>query len=72
MARAGHHGGEIVAHARGRASYALDRIELEIWWMAGDQRRTFPLDSYRRRILRAGRFACRGPAMKRVLAPASR
>ena len=33
--------------------YALDRIELEIWWMAGNQRRTFPLESYRRRILRA-------------------
>ena len=26
----------------------LDRIQLEIWWMAGDQRRTFTLDGYRR------------------------
>jgi hypothetical protein len=33
--------------------YALDRIELEIWWVAGDRRRTFPLESYRRRIMRA-------------------
>jgi prepilin-type N-terminal cleavage/methylation domain-containing protein len=33
--------------------FALDRIQLEIWWMAGQQRRTFALDSYRRRTLRA-------------------
>jgi general secretion pathway protein I len=33
--------------------FALDRIQLEIWWMAGPQRRTFALDSYRRRTLRA-------------------
>jgi type II secretory pathway pseudopilin PulG len=32
--------------------FALDRIQLEIWWMAGPQRRTFALDSYRRRTLR--------------------
>jgi general secretion pathway protein I len=32
--------------------FALDRIQLEIWWMAGPQRRTFVLDSYRRRTLR--------------------
>ena len=32
--------------------YVLDRIQLEIWWMSGGQRRTFPLDSYRRRTLR--------------------
>jgi general secretion pathway protein I len=31
---------------------ALDRIELEIWWMSGQQRRTFTLDSYRRRAIR--------------------
>ena len=33
--------------------FALDRIQLEIWWMAGDQRRTFELDGYRRRTLKA-------------------
>jgi hypothetical protein len=33
--------------------FALDRIELEIWWMAGGTRRTFPLEGYRRRIMRA-------------------
>jgi general secretion pathway protein I len=32
--------------------YVLDRIQLEIWWMSGGQRRTFPLESYRRRVLR--------------------
>lgn len=26
----------------------LDRLQVEIWWMAGEQRRTFTLDSYRR------------------------
>lgn len=26
---------------------AIDRIELEIWWMAGEDRRTFRLDGYR-------------------------
>jgi type II secretory pathway pseudopilin PulG len=32
--------------------YVLDRIQLEIWWMSGGQRRVFPLESYRRRTLR--------------------
>ena len=27
---------------------AIDRVELEVWWMAGDQRRTFTLEGYRR------------------------
>jgi len=32
--------------------YVLDRIQLEIWWMSGGQRRSFPLESYQRRTLR--------------------
>jgi general secretion pathway protein I len=32
--------------------YVLDRVQVEIWWMSGGQRRTFPLESYRRRTLR--------------------
>ena len=32
--------------------FALDRIQLEVWWMDGAHRRTFGLESYRRRILR--------------------
>jgi general secretion pathway protein I len=30
---------------------ALDRIELQIWWMSGNQRRTFTLEGFRTRIL---------------------
>ena len=36
--------------------YVLDRLELEIWWMSGGQRRTFTLDAYRRRTLRPEDF----------------
>jgi len=32
--------------------FALDRIELEIWWIYGAQRHTFNLDGYRRRVLK--------------------
>jgi general secretion pathway protein I len=32
--------------------YVLDRIQLEIWWISGGQRRVFPLESYRRRTVR--------------------
>ena len=31
---------------------ALDRIELEVWWTSGGQRRTFALDAFRPRVLR--------------------
>ncbi len=31
--------------------FALDRIELEVWWMSGETRRSFTLDSYRKRLL---------------------
>ncbi|MBZ5726974.1 MAG: prepilin-type N-terminal cleavage/methylation domain-containing protein [Acidobacteriia bacterium] len=31
---------------------ALERIELEVWWMAGTQRRSFTLDGYRQSVLR--------------------
>jgi general secretion pathway protein I len=30
---------------------ALDHVRLEIWWMAGDQRRTFRIEGLRRRVL---------------------
>jgi general secretion pathway protein I len=32
--------------------FTLDHIQLEIWWMSGDQHRSFQLESYRRRTLR--------------------
>ena len=35
----------------GPGSFYLERIELEIWWMNGDQRRTFVLEGFRRAIL---------------------
>ena len=27
---------------------ALERVQLEVWWQAGDNRRTFTIDGYRR------------------------
>jgi general secretion pathway protein I len=38
--------------AKGPGQISLDRIELEIWWMSGAQRRTFTLDAYRPHVLR--------------------
>ncbi len=31
---------------------ALDRVELEVWWKSGEERRTFSLDAYRQRPLK--------------------
>jgi general secretion pathway protein I len=31
--------------------FALDRVDLEIWWTTGEQRRSFKLEGYRRRLL---------------------
>ena len=39
--------------ARSAGTPVLQRIELEIWWMAGGQRRTFTLDGFRRQKLTA-------------------
>jgi len=33
---------------------SLERIVLQVWWMAGGDRRSFTLDAHRTRILRAG------------------
>jgi type II secretion system protein I len=35
----------------GPGSSYLERIELEIWWMNGDRRRTFALEGFRRATL---------------------
>ena len=32
--------------------FALDRIQLEVWWMSGPTRRTLALEGYRRRVLK--------------------
>jgi general secretion pathway protein I len=37
---------------RGAGAWVLERVELEVWWMAGDKRRTFTLDAFRRKQLR--------------------
>jgi hypothetical protein len=33
---------------------SLQRIELEVWWMAGEKRRSFTLDAHRTHILLPG------------------
>ena len=38
----------------GPASWGIDRIELEVWWMDGDVRRSFSLEGFRRNLLRPG------------------
>lgn len=45
---------------RGPGTAILERIELEVWWMAGDKRRTFTLDAFRRKQLREGDLAVLG------------
>jgi hypothetical protein len=30
----------------------LDRVQLEIWWMSGEQRRSFSLEAFRRSVAR--------------------
>jgi general secretion pathway protein I len=37
--------------------WVLDRVELQIWWMNGENRKTFQLESYRRGILTQEDFA---------------
>ena len=32
----------------------LERVELEVWWKAGENRRTFTLEGFRRHVLREG------------------
>ncbi len=38
--------------SHGVGASILERVELEIWWKNGDERRTFNLDAFRREILR--------------------
>ncbi len=38
----------------------LERIELEVWWKNGDDRRTFTLDAFRRKVLRPDDLAAMG------------
>jgi len=34
--------------------FVLDHVQLEVWWMAGGERRTFALEGYRKRLIRGG------------------
>ena len=43
---------ESAAGAPNPGDWVLDHVQLEIWWMSGAARRTFMLESYRRRKLR--------------------
>jgi general secretion pathway protein I len=42
------------APGRGPGAPAIDRIELEVWWMQGEVRRSFSLEGFRRNVLRTG------------------
>ena len=46
----------------GVGNSVLERIELEVWWKNGDDRRTFTLDAFRRKVLRADDIAVLGQA----------
>jgi type II secretory pathway pseudopilin PulG len=41
----------------GPGQITIDRVELEVWWMTGAQRRTFTLDAYRPHVLTAADLA---------------
>ena len=46
--------------SHGVGASVLERIELEIWWKNGDNRRTFTLDAFRRKTLRPDDVAAMG------------
>ena len=45
---------------RGPGTAILERIELEVWWVASEKRRTFTLDAFRRKRLRESDLAAMG------------
>ena len=47
---------------RAAGTQILERIELEIWWMSGQKRRTFTLEAFRLRQLRPADVAALGQA----------
>jgi general secretion pathway protein I len=40
---------------------ALDRIELEVWWASGNDRRSLTLDAFRSRVLKPGDLGMGAP-----------
>jgi general secretion pathway protein I len=53
---------EIPRGARGTGLPFIERVELEIWWMNGAQRRSFRLDGYHRSVLTRADLAAMGAA----------
>jgi general secretion pathway protein I len=53
---------EIPRGARGTGMPFIERVELEIWWMNGPQRRLFRLDGFRRSVLTPADIAAFGAA----------
>lgn len=48
--------------AHGPGARVLERLELEVWWMAGSERRTFTLEAYRgKKLLPQDALALSGP-----------
>jgi len=45
--------------------FAIDRIQLEVWWMEAGQRRAFQLESYRRRVMKPEDAAWRAAREKK-------
>jgi prepilin-type N-terminal cleavage/methylation domain-containing protein len=39
---------------RGPGAWGVDRIELEVWWMQGEVRRSFNLEGFRRNVIHQG------------------
>ena len=50
-----------VSPVRGFNDFALDRVDLEVWWMTGQQRRFFRLEGYRRRQMTNDDVVAGGP-----------
>jgi general secretion pathway protein I len=42
------------APGAGPGSPDIDRVELEVWWMSGETRRSFSLEGFRRNVLQQG------------------
>jgi general secretion pathway protein I len=40
-----------IAPGSGPGTPCLDRVQLEIWWMSGNQRRSFSLEGFRRGVV---------------------
>lgn len=42
------------APGAGPRAQVVERVELEVWWMSGEARRSFSLEGFRRNLLQAG------------------